>query len=118
MSDSLPSTSLATMRIDYAQHQLLEAEIAPGPSPEFHAWFEEARRHGVLEPNAMIFSTADPSGGVSSRVLLLKGLDDRRFQFSPIAKAAKAANRRRNRRLPVTFFSGGPGTSGGHRGRY
>jgi len=107
MSDSLPSPSLATMRIDYARHQLLEAEIAPDPFTQFHAWFEEARRHGVLEPNAMIFSTVDPSGGVSSRVLLLKGLDDRGFQFFTNRESRKGGQLAREPRAAMTFLWAG-----------
>ena len=104
MSDSLPPSPLATMRIDYARHQLVESQVAANPFDQFQSWFEEARRHGIREANAMILSTAAPDGGVSSRVLLLKGLDDRGFQFFTNRESRKGGQLAAEPRAAMTFL--------------
>ncbi len=44
---------------------------------QFQKWFDEAVHARVLEANAMTLSTVGPQGRPSSRVVLLKGLDER-----------------------------------------
>ena len=63
------------------------AEPSGGPSPAkdfgdeanpfdlFDAWFTDARRHEVNDPNAMSLATVDASGCPNARVVLLKGVD-------------------------------------------
>jgi pyridoxamine 5'-phosphate oxidase len=48
---------------------------------QFERWFAEAEKSGLLEPNAMVVSTADAQGRPSSRTVLLKGYDGRGFVF-------------------------------------
>ena len=105
MSDSSSSPQpLATMRIDYTRHQLVESEVAANPFDLFQTWFDEARRHGLREANAMTLSTIDPSGGVSARVLLLKGLDQRGFQFFTNRASRKGGQLAAEPRAAMTFF--------------
>ncbi|RFC47107.1 MAG: pyridoxamine 5'-phosphate oxidase [Verrucomicrobia bacterium] len=92
------------MRQDYTRHQLLESEVAGDPFAQFHGWFDEARRHGIREPNAMVLSTVNPAGGVSSRTVLLKGLDDRGFQFFTNRDSRKGEQLRAEPRAAVTFL--------------
>ncbi len=92
------------MRIDYTRHQLVESEISRDPLAQFQSWFDEARRHGLREPNAMVLSTVNPSGGVSSRVLLLKGLDERGFQFFTNRESRKGEQLRAEPRAGMTFL--------------
>ncbi|MBT2115446.1 pyridoxamine 5'-phosphate oxidase [Dyella sp. LX-66] len=47
----------------------------------FQQLLEGARASGDPEPTAMTLSTADAGGRVSSRVVLLKGADERGFRF-------------------------------------
>ncbi|MGO4702735.1 pyridoxamine 5'-phosphate oxidase [Dyella sp. 2RAB6] len=47
----------------------------------FQQLLEGARTSGDPEPTAMTLSTADAGGRVSSRVVLLKGADERGFRF-------------------------------------
>ncbi|MBB6242874.1 pyridoxamine 5'-phosphate oxidase [Rhodanobacter sp. MP1X3] len=42
---------------------------------------DEARASGELEPTAMNLATVDGSGRVASRIVLLKGVDERGFRF-------------------------------------
>jgi hypothetical protein len=52
-----------------------------GPLEQFDAWFKAAASCGVREPNAMSLATAEPGGVVSARYVLLKGYDQRGFQW-------------------------------------
>ena len=47
----------------------------------FQQLLEGARASGDPEPTAMTLSTADAGGRVSSRIVLLKGADERGFRF-------------------------------------
>lgn len=47
----------------------------------FQQLLEGARASGDSEPTAMTLSTADAGGRVSSRIVLLKGADERGFRF-------------------------------------
>ncbi len=47
----------------------------------FKNLLDEAARSGDREPTAMNLATADAAGRVSSRIVLLKGVDERGFRF-------------------------------------
>jgi pyridoxamine 5'-phosphate oxidase len=52
------------------------------PAELFLQWLGEAIEAGVREPHAMTLSTVDGDGRPSSRVLILKGLGDGRWEFA------------------------------------
>jgi pyridoxamine 5'-phosphate oxidase len=74
-------TVIHHLRRDYDQEPLTEEELLPDPVAQFRIWFEEAREAGIPEPNAMTLGTADASGRVSCRTVLLKAYDGRGFVF-------------------------------------
>lgn len=51
------------------------------PFARFNEFLSEAEATGMSNPNAMVVSTVDPEGQPSSRVVLLKGFDERGFVF-------------------------------------
>ncbi|MCO1599364.1 pyridoxal 5'-phosphate synthase [Micromonospora sp. RHAY321] len=68
--------------------------FAPDDAPDrpddlFVSWLDEAIAAGVVEPHAMTLSTVDADGRPDTRVLLLKDLDDRGWQFATDADSAK-----------------------------
>ncbi len=73
-------TPLSDLRVNYTKGKLLESELTSDPFPLFHGWIADAKEAEIKEPNAMVLSTVR-DGKPSSRVLLLKGLDDRGFVF-------------------------------------
>jgi pyridoxamine 5'-phosphate oxidase len=99
-----PLPPIAALRIDYHRGQLLESDADPDPLRQFASWFAEAGRSGVEEPNAMTVSTVNPEGGVSSRILLLKGLDDTGFQFFTNRSSRKGAQLAADSRSSLGFF--------------
>jgi pyridoxamine 5'-phosphate oxidase len=71
----------AVMREQYRSTPLDEDALAAGPMEQFAQWFAEAAAAALLEPNAMIVSTATADGRPSSRTVLLKQYDARGFVF-------------------------------------
>lgn len=86
--------SLADMRRDYTRDGLAEAQAPGEPFALFHQWFGEAVKteQAPVEANAMTLATVDEQGRPHCRVLLLKGLDERGFTFSPTTTVPKASN--------------------------
>jgi pyridoxamine 5'-phosphate oxidase len=74
-------TDFATLRREYASEPLNESDVATDPYVQFRAWFEQAERAGVREPNAMSLATVSGDGRPSVRIVLLKGVDERGFSF-------------------------------------
>lgn len=71
---------LQSSRIQYDKGILAENHLLEDPILQFGAWMEEAISAGVAEPNAMDLSTVR-NGKPSSRIVLLKGVDERGFLF-------------------------------------
>ena len=70
---------LAALRREYADGGLDVTDLAADPYAMFQRWLGEALDAGVHEPNAMVLSTVGADGAPSSRMVLLKGLDERGF---------------------------------------
>ena len=60
------------------------------PLEHFRAWFDEAREAGIPLPEAMSVATATPEGRPSSRMVLLKGVDERGLVFFTNHQSRKA----------------------------
>lgn len=71
------------------------------PLALFRQWYDEAADH-VREPNAMTVSTLD-EWGPSSRIVLLKGLDERGFLFFTDYDSAKGRQLADDPRIAVNF---------------
>lgn len=70
------SHDLAQMRKSYERADLDETHVRADPVAQFQHWFDAAVHAKVIEANAMTLATVGPDGGPSTRVVLLKGLDD------------------------------------------
>ena len=75
------SGDIASLRREYADTGLTEADLAGDPVTMFGRWFDDAAAAGLHEPNAMVVATADAEGRPSARMVLLKGVDQRGFVF-------------------------------------
>ena len=67
---------LSDLRRDFGKHDLLEAKLPASPTLLFHSWLEKARVNGVPDFNAMVLSTVGKQGKPSSRVVLLKDVNN------------------------------------------
>lgn len=79
-----PAHSVANLRINYDASELHEHQLAATPLEQFTRWLNDAialGRDALIEPNAMVLSTSDLAGTISSRTVLLKGIDERGLIF-------------------------------------
>jgi len=96
-------TPVSDLRRNYAQCELHREDLAADPIEQFRTWFEEARAADALEPNACALSTADRSGEVTTRMVLLKAFDARGFVFFTNYGSRKAADLAENARCALLF---------------
>jgi pyridoxamine 5'-phosphate oxidase len=69
--------NIADIRKDYKVASLSESDVAPSPFTQFDNWLKEAIAAQLPEPNAMTLATVDANGRPSTRVVLIKGVDER-----------------------------------------
>src|SRR5690625_1852601 len=96
--------TIANLRREYAKQALDEQSVAAEPLAQFRIWFDAALASGIVEPNAMLLSTADADGRPSARVVLLKDIDDRGLSFYTNYNSRKADDIAANPRVSLTFW--------------
>ena len=94
---------LAALRAEYARGGLHESDLAPDPVTMFRGWMAEAGASGMHEPNAMVVATASADGRPASRMVLLKGLDERGFRFFTNLASRKGEELAGNPRCSLLF---------------
>ena len=83
---------------------LNEAEADPNPFKQFEIWFQEAQRVVPILPNAMTLATSTKEGVPSSRVVLLKGFDERGFVFYTNYESQKGRELEANPICALSFY--------------
>jgi len=74
---SSTSSSIADLRKSYERAELNEDASSAAPGQQFSKWLEEAIAAQLPEPNAMTLATVGSDSRPSTRVVLIKGLDER-----------------------------------------
>mgnify|MGYP003338146665 CR=1 FL=1 len=92
----------AELRITYSKSTLNEADVTADPLAQFERWFAQAR-DVIEEPNAMVCSTVNGAGEVSSRSVLLKGADERGFTFFTNYQSRKGRDLAENPNVSLLF---------------
>ncbi|MGF6182451.1 pyridoxamine 5'-phosphate oxidase [Massilia sp. UYP32] len=96
--------AVADLRKDYGQASLDEADVLDDPIDQFTAWFEQALKAEVNEPNAMSLSTVAANGRPSSRIVLVKQFDARGFSWYTNYDSKKGSDLRENSVAALLFF--------------
>ena len=68
---------VAEMRKSYERAELVEDLAAGTPLAQFNSWFAEAVAAKLHEPNAMTLATVGADDRPSTRIVLIKGYDER-----------------------------------------
>jgi len=68
---------IADLRKSYERDELDETASAADPLQQFGTWLEQALSAQLPEPNAMTLATVGPDGRPSTRIVLIKGFDER-----------------------------------------
>ncbi len=71
------TNSIADLRKSYERAELNEDASCAAPGQQFSKWLEEAIAAQLPEPNAMTLATVGSDLRPSTRVVLIKGLDER-----------------------------------------
>lgn len=90
-------------RTEYDKGALVETDAGMDPMHLFMRWLDEAERSGQPDHNAMLLSTAGRLS-ISSRVVLLRQVDDRGFAFYTNYNSRKAMDLERDPRAALNFF--------------
>ena len=81
----------------------MNTDGSSNPLKFFETWFEEAEAKEPDVPNAMSLSTVNAKGRVSSRMVLLKGYDQRGFVFYTNIGSRKGRDIVENRSVALLF---------------
>jgi pyridoxamine 5'-phosphate oxidase len=82
---------------------LAEDELARDPLTQFASWYEDACKHGAMEPDSVALATAGAAGTPSVRMILMKGFDERGISFFTNYGSRKGIELERNPRAALLF---------------
>ena len=94
---------LRDMRHEYVQQPFRRADLADEPEAQFRAWFAEAEAAGAPLANAMTLATVGEDGAPSTRVVLLKGVEDGALVFYTDYGSRKARELEAGGRVALNF---------------
>lgn len=95
---------ISSIRHDYGKFKLDEKTINKNPFEQFEIWFNQALEGDFADPNAFALSTVNGEGKPSSRILLLKGFDERGFVFYTNYESRKGQELQINPNAAMLFF--------------
>jgi len=98
------SANLADIRLDYGLRGLSPEDCHADPLIQLQAWLNEALSASVQEATAMNLATVNPEGRPSSRIVLLKGIDDGQLCFFTNYLSRKGQELAESPFAAVTFF--------------
>lgn len=82
--------NIKDLRQNYETRTLEEDNVNKDPFKQFQLWMDEALAADFVEPNAMNVATVNKDGDISSRMVLLKGFDEKGFVFFTNYQSNKA----------------------------
>lgn len=98
------NTQIDKIRREYKARSLDEADLLSDPLQLFLQWFDEAGKSVVLDVNAMTLATVDSNGRPSTRIVLLKGLENGKFVFFTNYESKKGKDIASNKYVSSCFF--------------
>ncbi|WP_044202833.1 pyridoxamine 5'-phosphate oxidase [Flammeovirga sp. OC4] len=97
-------SKIADIRKDYSQKDLDEKDVLENPIQQFEIWLEEAINAEVHEPTAMNVASVNNEGRISSRIVLLKGVEENAFVFYTNYESNKGQSLQASKRAALNFF--------------
>ena len=97
------SADLGRLRREYGDAGLDTPDLEPDPVTMFERWMDDTIEAGIHEPNAVVVSTVSAQGRPSTRMVLLKGLDERGFVFYTNLSSRKAQEIEENPAVSLLF---------------
>ncbi len=84
--------------------ELTRKNADPDPFKQFEQWFQEAAEAEPVLPEAVSLATATQEGRLSSRMVLLKGFDERGFVFYTNYQSRKGIELAENPNAALLFY--------------
>ncbi|MBX2945412.1 MAG: pyridoxamine 5'-phosphate oxidase [Cyclobacteriaceae bacterium] len=97
-------SSISNIRTEYTKATLDVDSVHPHPIEQFSIWFNEALAAKLPEPTAMHLATVNEHGNPSSRIVLLKGVEDSKFVFYTNYQSHKGKHLDNHPACALTFF--------------
>lgn len=97
-------SKIADIREDYSKKDLDEKDVLDDPLRQFEIWLEEAITSQVNEPTAMNIATVSKEGRISSRTVLLKGVEKQEFVFYTNYNSSKGTALQETKKAALNFF--------------
>jgi len=94
---------LDSLRREYLSGGLDQDQLAENPIQQFQEWMHQAIKLEIKDPTAMVLSTVSAAGQPSSRIVLLKHLDDDGFVFFTNFGSRKAREIEENSSVSLLF---------------
>jgi pyridoxamine 5'-phosphate oxidase len=95
--------NIENIRKEYTLKDLDISHVHKDPLKQFSVWFDEAIKSNLEEPTAMTLATISPENKPSSRVVLLKGIEDGGFIFYTNYNSKKAKDIEQNPYVCLNF---------------
>jgi pyridoxamine-phosphate oxidase len=95
---------LNKIRRSYKLSELSKNSVDEDPFAQFNKWFAEVIDAKITDPSAMTLSSVDHERKPSSRIILLKEVDDRGFIFFTNYLSRKADDFAENPATSILFF--------------
>jgi pyridoxamine 5'-phosphate oxidase len=99
----MPHLDLTGLREEYARAGLDEGDLAPDPLTMFERWMQDVIDADLYDANAMVVSTVGREFAPSSRLVLLKGVDEAGFVFFTNTGSRKGEELAGNPRCALLF---------------
>ena len=84
----------------------MQSELNHNPFEQFKEWLDAALSTDMPEPTAMNLATCNKKGVISSRMVLLKGFDQRGFVFYTNYESRKATDINASAQVALCFWWG------------
>ncbi len=94
---------ISDLRREYNHGALFRKNMDPDPVIQFDHWFKEAQQSEIKDPSAMSLATADTTGEVTIRTVLLKIYDQQGFVFFTNYTSTKARQITSNPQVALLF---------------
>lgn len=91
-------------RREYLADTLMEEGLDSSPFSQFSAWFSDAEKAGVVEPNACALATVSKSGSPGLRMVLIKEFDREGFIFYTNYESRKGTEIEESGRVALLFY--------------
>jgi len=95
---------LSDQRREYRDRPLRRVNLPDSPWDLLQKWLDEATQAGADLPNAMVLATCNEDGQPSTRMVLLKGIQEGALVFYTDYESLKAQDMLSNSKVSLNFF--------------